>query len=96
MVLPAVTALLQPFPVTTDTAAVAHAARHHAPFAGVAAADRRLTLALLSYSDSLRIYSSGHGQRETIGQRPRRLRGARLVRRHHGASPRDGDCPQFG
>jgi len=39
------------------------------PFANLTAAHRRLTLALLSYSDSLRVYTNGHGQRETIGQR---------------------------
>ena len=49
--------------------AISHAALNHAPFANLTAADRRLTLALLSYSDSLRIYTNGHGQRETIGQR---------------------------
>ena len=30
--------------------------------------DRRLALALLSYSDSLRIYTTVHGHREAIGQ----------------------------
>jgi hypothetical protein len=43
-------------------------ARNHAPFADLTAADRRLTLALLSYSDSLRVYTNGHGQRETTAQ----------------------------
>lgn len=68
MVLPAVTAFLEPLPASADTAAISHAARNHAPFAELTAADRRLALALLSYSDSLRVYTNGHGQRETIGQ----------------------------
>ena len=68
VVLPKVTAFLEPFPATADTAAISHAARNHAPFANLTPADRRLTLALLSYSDSLRVYTNGHGQRETIGQ----------------------------
>lgn len=45
------------------------APRSHAPLVDLAVADRRLTLALLSYSDSLRVYANGQGQRETIGQR---------------------------
>ena len=68
VVLPAVTTFLEPFPASADTATIAHAAHDHPPFASLAAADRRLTLALLSYSDSLRVYTNGHGQRETIGQ----------------------------
>lgn len=68
MGLPGVVAFLGPFPASADTVAISHAARDHEPFAALAAADRRLRLALLSYSDSLRIYTSGHGQRETIGQ----------------------------
>ncbi|MGD9515305.1 MULTISPECIES: hypothetical protein [Mycolicibacterium] len=68
VVLTAVTAFLEPFPASADTATIAHAARNRAPFAALAAADRRLTLALLGYSDSLRVYTNGHGHRETIGQ----------------------------
>ena len=68
VVLPKVTAFLEPFPASAETAAISHAARNHAPFADFTPADRRLTLALLSYSDSLRVYTNGHGQRETIGQ----------------------------
>lgn len=68
VVLPAVTTFREPFPASADTATIAHAARNHAPFADLTAADRRLTLALLSYSDSLRVYTNGDGQRETIGQ----------------------------
>lgn len=68
VVLPAVVAFLAPFPASADTAAISHAARNHEPFATLTAADRRMTLALLSYSDSLRIYTNGRGQRETIGQ----------------------------
>lgn len=66
VILPAVTAFLEPFPVSADTATIASAARDH--FAALDLADRRLALALLSYSDSLRVYVNGHGQRETIGQ----------------------------
>ncbi|BBY29955.1 hypothetical protein GCM10023114_44410 [Mycolicibacterium sediminis] len=44
------------------------AARDHEPFVTLTAADRLLTLAPLSCGDSLRVYSNGHGQRETIGQ----------------------------
>lgn len=68
VVLPAVTTFLEPFPASADTAAIAHAARSHAAFANFVPADRLLTLALLSYGDSLRIYVNGHGHRETIGQ----------------------------
>ena len=68
VVLPAVTTFLEPSPANADTATIAHAAHDHPPFADLAAADPRLTLALLSYSDSLRVYTNGHGQRETIGQ----------------------------
>jgi len=68
VVLPAVTAFLAPFPARADTAAISHAARNYASFANLTAADRRLTLALLSYSDSLFVYTNGHGHRETIGQ----------------------------
>ncbi len=66
--LPAVTAFLEPFPVSADTATIASAARRHPSFASLDPADRRLALALLSYSDSLRVYVNGQGQRETIGQ----------------------------
>lgn len=68
VILPAVTAFLEPFPVSADTATIASAARDHPPFAALDLADRRLALALLSYSDSLRVYVNGHGHRETIGQ----------------------------
>lgn len=68
VVLPAVTAFLEPFPASADTSAISRAARRHASFANLAPTDRRLALALLSYSDSLRIYTNGAGQRETIGQ----------------------------
>jgi hypothetical protein len=68
VVLPAVTTFLEPFPATADTAAIAHAARSHMGFANFLSADRRLTLAPLSCSDSLRVYVNGHGHRETIGQ----------------------------
>jgi hypothetical protein len=68
VVLPAVIAFLEPFPASADTAAISHAARNHEPFADLTTADRRLALALLSYSDSLRIYTNGHDRRETIGQ----------------------------
>lgn len=66
-----------PFPGQRRHCRHLHAARDHEPFATLAAADRRLTLALLSYSDSLRVYTSGHGQRETIGQH--RIRWARTA-----------------
>lgn len=76
-VLPAVTTFLVPFPASADTAAIAHAARSHAAFANFFPADRRRTLALLNYSDSLRVYIDGHGHRETIGQH--RIRWARTA-----------------
>ncbi|MET0702149.1 MAG: hypothetical protein ABWY93_21045 [Mycobacterium sp.] len=68
VVLPAVIAFLAPFPASADKAAMSRAARNDAPFANLTAADRRLTLTLLSYSGSLRICTNGQGQRETIGQ----------------------------
>ncbi|HEX7824707.1 MAG TPA: hypothetical protein VF477_07400 [Mycobacterium sp.] len=67
-VLPAAAGFLEPFPASADTAAISHAARNYPPFASLSPADRRLTLALLSYSDSIRVYTNGHGQRETVGQ----------------------------
>ncbi len=67
-VLPAVIAFLAPFPASADTETVSHAARDHAPVANLSPTDRRLALSLLSYSESLRVYTNGHGQLETIGQ----------------------------
>lgn len=67
--LPAVTAFLEPLPVSADTATIASAASSHPSFAFLDPADRRLALALLSYSDSLRVYVNGHGHTETIAQR---------------------------
>lgn len=66
--LPAVTASLEPFPVSAGTATIASAARSHPSFAWLDPADRRLALALLSYSNSLRVYVIGQGECETIGQ----------------------------
>ena len=63
--LAAVTTFLEPFPVSADTATIANAARSHPSFGSLVPADRRL--ALLSYSDSLRVYVNGQGERETIG-----------------------------
>jgi len=48
-------AFLAPFRARADTGAISHAARNHASLANLTPADRRLTLALLSYSDSLSV-----------------------------------------
>ena len=68
MVLPAVTAFLEPFPATADTAFISRAARGDARLHNLARADRRLALALLSYSDSLRVYTTAQGHQEANGQ----------------------------
>lgn len=69
VVLPVVTAFLAPIPAGADTTLViSRAAREDARFDALTRTDRRLALALLSYSDSLRIYTTIHGHREAIGQ----------------------------
>jgi hypothetical protein len=68
VVLPAVTAFLATIPAAADTLAISQAARNDPRFDTLAVEDRRLALALLSYSDSLRIYTTVHGHREAIGQ----------------------------
>ena len=68
VVLTEVATVLQPFPASADTTAISHAARNHAPFANLTPADRRLTLALLSYSDSLRVYTTVTASGNRFGQ----------------------------
>jgi hypothetical protein len=51
-----------------SAASFARAARNDSRFDSLTRDDRRLALALLSYSDSLRIYTTVHGHREAIGQ----------------------------
>ncbi len=68
VVLPAVTAFLEPFPATADTAFISRAAREDSRLHNLARADRRLALALLSYSDSLRVYTTAQGHQEANGQ----------------------------
>lgn len=68
VVLPAVASFLEAFPATADTDTIARAAREDAHFSSLAKDDRRLALALLGYSDSLRIYVNGQGNLETNGQ----------------------------
>ena len=68
VVLPAVVAFLAAIPAAADTLTIAHAARSDPRFDSLTPDDRRLALALLSYSDSLRIYTTVHGHREAIGQ----------------------------
>ena len=50
--------VLAAIPAADDTLTIAHAARNDPRFDSLAAEDRRLALALLSYSDSLRIYTT--------------------------------------
>ncbi|MCH9729770.1 MAG: hypothetical protein K0U84_08875 [Actinomycetia bacterium] len=68
VVLPAVSSFLEPFPASGDTDTIARAAREEAHFDSLTKDDRRLALALLSYTDALRIYLNGQGNLETIGQ----------------------------
>ena len=68
VVLPVVAAFLAAIPAAADTLTIARAARSDPRFDSLSADDRRLALALLSYSDSLRIYTTVHGHREAIGQ----------------------------
>jgi len=63
-----VRASLSPIPAAADTLAIARAARADPRFDALTREDRRLALALLSYSDSLRIYTTVHGHREAVGQ----------------------------
>src|SRR6476661_2089641 len=66
--LPVVAAFLAAIPAAADTLSIAQAARSDPRFDSLSVDDRRLALALLSYSDSLRIYTTVHGHREAIGQ----------------------------
>jgi len=68
VVLPVVAAFLAAIPAAADTLSIAQAARSDPRFDSLSVDDRRLALALLSYSDSLRIYTTVHGHREAIGQ----------------------------
>src|SRR5882757_6137756 len=68
VVLPVVVAFLSAIPAVGDTLIIARAARSDPRFDSLIPDDRRLALALLSYSDSLRIYTTVHGHREAIGQ----------------------------
>src|SRR6185437_9643488 len=67
VVLPVVAAFLAAIPAAADTLSIAQAARSDPRFDSLSVDDRRLALALLSYSDSLRIYTTVHGHR---GHRP--------------------------
>ena len=51
-----------------DTLTISHAARNDPRFDALAFEDRLLSLALLSYSDSLHVYITVHGHRQAIGQ----------------------------
>lgn len=68
VVLPVVVAFLAAVPAAADTLIIARAARNDPRLDSLSADDRRLALALLSYSDSLRVYTTVHGHREAIGQ----------------------------
>ena len=68
VVLPVVAAFLAAIPAAADTLSIAQAARSDPRFDSLSVDDRRLALALLSYSDSLRIYTTVHGHREAIGR----------------------------
>jgi hypothetical protein len=68
VVLPGVVAFLAAIPAAADTLTIAHAVRSDPRFDSLTPDDRRLALALLSYSDPLRIYTTVHGHREAIGQ----------------------------
>ncbi len=68
VVLPVVAAFLAAIPAAADTLSIAQAARSDPRFDSLTPDDRRRALALLSYSDSLRIYTTVHGHREAIGQ----------------------------
>jgi hypothetical protein len=68
VVLPVVVAFLAAIPAAAATLTIAHAARSDPRYDSLTPDDRRLALALLSYSDSLRIYTTVHGHREAIGR----------------------------
>ena len=64
------TAFLEPFPATADTAFISRAAREDSRLHNLARADRRLALALLSYSDSLRVYTTAQGHQAGVAFLP--------------------------
>jgi hypothetical protein len=92
VVQPVVVAFLAAIPAAADTLIIARAARNDPRFDALSADDRRLALALLSYSDSLRVYTTVHGHREASGQH--RICAARTAGVTHLPVWYDSRCPR--
>jgi hypothetical protein len=68
VVLPAVTAFLEPFPAAADPASIYLARKEDPRVAGLATADRILAQALLNTHDPIKYFVNAHGRLESNGQ----------------------------
>lgn len=68
IVLPAVTAFLEPYPADADPIAIYHARREHPGINDLATADRMLAQALLNTLDPIKYFLNGHGELESSAQ----------------------------